>query len=386
MANGYPYDAGFKPITKCLLACVPMDGSFSDLYMPASGAEYESWVRSCQVPDFPEQTDFSYQRHEAVIRYPGNCDEIIASGANYVMWNNENFDGKVFYAFILKPEYKNPNVTWLHIKVDVFATYMDDIEIGDQFVDRMTVFSDNLYEHLEPESFSVNSDSYIVNEVDPQNADMNGFLTDLMTVVKVSIKNLSNEDSPEVYSQNGLPTPIGFFAVNTVDELKKFLNMVKWSYSSIIDTYFVPKLGVRQTVLDNAFDLNHGFGSSVTMNVQLTNTGNETFRMPNHAVGYTPVNKKLYSFPYTVLNFTNGTTLNKNFAFEGWNGTPKYKIWYPDEQGDSAKLVIIGYNDMTGNTPTQSYDIVNYPSGGITVQGSPLNQIAQTIANFNPFR
>lgn len=79
-------------------------------------------------------TSISYQRKESIIRIPENIDALW--DCNYVMYDNSNFTGKWFYAFITKMEYINDNATLVYIKTDVFQTWFLDCELLESFVVR----------------------------------------------------------------------------------------------------------------------------------------------------------------------------------------------------------------------------------------------------------
>lgn len=55
-------------------------------------------------------TNFSYQRKDSTIRYPAHIDSI--RHFNYVMYRNDNYSNKWFYAFIEEMEYLNDSTTY----------------------------------------------------------------------------------------------------------------------------------------------------------------------------------------------------------------------------------------------------------------------------------
>lgn len=54
----------------------------------------------------------------------------------YVMYQNENYSSKWFYAFIIGMEYVNDNCTNIYIKQDVWQTWQFDIQYLQSFVER----------------------------------------------------------------------------------------------------------------------------------------------------------------------------------------------------------------------------------------------------------
>lgn len=96
-----------------------------------------------------EKSNCSYQRKDNVIRFPAHIDTII--DYNYVIYRNNNYSDKWFYAFITNMRYVNDNMTEVEIKTDVFQTWQFDIIYKNSFVEREHVISDKIGEHTIPE-------------------------------------------------------------------------------------------------------------------------------------------------------------------------------------------------------------------------------------------
>lgn len=81
-----------------------------------------------------EIDNISYIRKDNYIRYPGHIDSLLEY--TYVMYQNENYSSKWFYAFIIGMEYVNDNCTNIYIKQDVWQTWQFDIQYLQSFVER----------------------------------------------------------------------------------------------------------------------------------------------------------------------------------------------------------------------------------------------------------
>lgn len=81
-----------------------------------------------------EISDISYQRKDSMIYFPGHIDQLLQY--NYVMYLNENYTDKWFYAFITKMEYDNDFNTKIYISTDVFQTWQFDLDFKESFVER----------------------------------------------------------------------------------------------------------------------------------------------------------------------------------------------------------------------------------------------------------
>lgn len=81
-----------------------------------------------------EMDNCSYQRKDSVIRFNAHIDDIIEY--NYVMYKNNNYSDKYFYAFITGMEYVNNNTTFIYITTDVFQTWQFDFIFKESFIER----------------------------------------------------------------------------------------------------------------------------------------------------------------------------------------------------------------------------------------------------------
>lgn len=78
-----------------------------------------------------------YQRKDNVMFFPAHIDSIIEY--NYIMYKNNNYSNKWFYAFVTDKKYQSNGMTELTIKTDVFQTWQFDIIYKKMFVEREIV-------------------------------------------------------------------------------------------------------------------------------------------------------------------------------------------------------------------------------------------------------
>lgn len=86
------------------------------------------------LQNYVEAQDTYYQRQNNVIEFPAHIDTIIHY--NYVMYKNNNYSNKWFYAFITDMKYINDGVTEITIQTDVFQTWQFDITWKQSFIER----------------------------------------------------------------------------------------------------------------------------------------------------------------------------------------------------------------------------------------------------------
>ena len=78
--------------------------------------------------------DFTYIRKDGVLRIPAVMDDILSY--NYVMYRNDAYSSKWFYAYITGMEYVNDSVTDVSIATDTFQTWQFDLTYKRTFVER----------------------------------------------------------------------------------------------------------------------------------------------------------------------------------------------------------------------------------------------------------
>ena len=86
------------------------------------------------LPSRTLDDDFTYIRETAVIRIDADIDEI--RQYNYLMYQNEAYSNKWFYAFIVDMEYLNDSCTAVMIKLDTWQTWQFDLTLRKCFVER----------------------------------------------------------------------------------------------------------------------------------------------------------------------------------------------------------------------------------------------------------
>lgn len=130
--------------------------------------------------------NFTYLRQDGIIRYPAHIDTLLQY--NYVMYQNENYTNKYFYAFIEEMNYKNDSMTEIKIKTDVFQTWQFDFEFKKSFVEREIVSDDTIGLHTVPEDLETGE--YISNAHE-KDTFMDSYTDDMCFVVASSSEPIS---------------------------------------------------------------------------------------------------------------------------------------------------------------------------------------------------
>lgn len=94
-------------------------------------------------------SDFTYVREQQALVVPDNYDTIYT--CNYLMYRNNGFNNKYFYAFITKMEYVSENSTRIYFEIDSMQTWYFQINYKDVFIEREHVSNDTIGLHTIPE-------------------------------------------------------------------------------------------------------------------------------------------------------------------------------------------------------------------------------------------
>lgn len=123
----------FQPNTKFyLLSGVKLDHSNKNQILFNSVEEQQAFFKNYIYETVEHGT---YQRKTVgVINVPFGFDHI--ASCNYVMWQNADVSNKWYYAFILSIKYVNPNTAQIIYDLDVFQTYMFDVEFKECYINR----------------------------------------------------------------------------------------------------------------------------------------------------------------------------------------------------------------------------------------------------------
>lgn len=129
--------------TILLLKGVGIDSSYQHTIYFGSVNQQTDYFKSKRKHTLTANT---YQRpFKNVCRVALLSDECV--DCNYMMFQNDSFGDKWFYAFIEKVEYINNNACEIYYQIDVMQTWMFDYTLRECFVEREHVMSDKLFEH-----------------------------------------------------------------------------------------------------------------------------------------------------------------------------------------------------------------------------------------------
>lgn len=134
-----------------LLTGVPLDETYDHTVKFASANAQRDYFLSKELMRVHPQT---YQRHtENILRVEALADNLYH--VNYLMFQNTSFGNKWFYAFVTKVEYVNNKTTELTYVIDVYQTWLFEMQVGQCFVEREHIVNDFIGASLTDENLEV---------------------------------------------------------------------------------------------------------------------------------------------------------------------------------------------------------------------------------------
>jgi hypothetical protein len=285
--------------------------------------------------------NFTYQRKDDTIRYGANFDSLVEY--NYVMYRNDAYSSKWFYAYITGMEYLNDNVTAISIKTDPFQTWQFNLTYKPCLIDREHTNNDAVGANTLPEGLELGE--MICNGA----VENFGSGTDRCVVVEVSM--IENEGDGQTLSYswasgahnaqprvNGIdrgtiPLIVGMESgwQNTPSYVTNFYDKAGLS-DAIVNVYMIPKslvgsynrLTLTLTKGSNTTSIDQLVIPESTSNTTLMSTN--TFSRPTSIRGFVPKNNKLFTYPYNYFNLSNNAGTCQPFRYEDFQGNITFKV------------------------------------------------------------
>ena len=324
--------------------------------------------------------DFTYQRKDSTIRFPAQYDEILTY--NYVMYRNTEYSNKWFYAFIIKMEYINDNMTMITIKTDTFQTWQFDLTYKPCLVEREHTNDDTIGSNTYPENLEL-------GEMVANGRTVNFGLTNdvqFMTIIDVSMIENYGTNQTLTYSWASGSTPLSY--ANGIPSGCYHLALVGSSLYTpnpqrVIEVYneaglsdAIQNVYILPKNIVNSNDIKEGLTISTTGSApsdsvtvamisntlrDVTHMGTGTITRPTTINGYTPKNNKLLCYPFNYFNLSNnvGTTIPYHYEDFAANIAQHYASFEVDGvfcPSGSIKAVPKDYKNLSYSAGDNRYD------------------------------
>lgn len=301
--------------------------------------------------------DFTYIRKDNVLRIPAQVDDII--NYNYVMYRNDAYSNKWFYAFITNMEYINDNMTAVSIKTDVYQTWQFDLTYKRTFVEREHVNDDTVGANTVPENVELGDYQILdITNVPIYESDEPAYDWWVCFCVSNLPNNLKSFNN-EITDIGGVYNSLHYFAVNSAVAARSLIEAYEAdsdvTSEAIQNIYMIPRSCVYE--INSPTIITGGtYNVAIYPILQTYESGNGYTYQPQRLGGnYQPVNKKLLTFPYCYFYASNNTGEDITYHWEDFpiqNGrrTATYRKWIVPSSGLSAKIFFTNYKGYTAGT------------------------------------
>ena len=328
-----------------LFSGVPLNPSYNDTFYFVDRAAQESYFsnNTNSVKIFRENYRVEPTQSSIVI---SEKYEVIYN-VNYMRFINLSYEGKWFYAFVTGVDYVNENATRITFQIDVMQTWLPDVDydLRPCYVEREHASSDNIGDNIIEEGLCLGE--YMFSDYKT--------LLDLSSIAIVIAVSKVNDNTVDGHIYDGLygANELHLFKCNidTMVTINEFLDDFVSDPDNITCIYSVPlKLFKAFEESDKEHIVIGGDDSYITTS-HLAYIRDSKIALTDDFDGYTPLNNKLYTYPYTYYHVDDGCGNNLTLRYELFeDGQPELKVDCTLLSPVSVSIVPTGYKGLQGRT------------------------------------
>lgn len=285
---------------------VPLNPSMTDtLYFRSESDRYNYFLNHSDI----NFTNVSYIRvSDGVIRLQVNPETVY--NYNYMMFTNTGFGNRYFFAFITDVKYVNNVTAEIRFELDPMITWFFDYHLKECYVEREHASTDTIGSNIIPEGF--NFSNYVVTG---ENSYILG--SNEQSYVLVLVAGLMSGGTPS--------QPLPAVYAGTYCGLSAFIFDVSTEKGSI-DTLILEYFGTNSDMIVAMFSVPYALtqGAKSTNNWHMS--GASELPLTYSLNGYTPRNKKLYTYPFNKCTITDEHGTEIDLAFEYFDNPTKATI------------------------------------------------------------
>lgn len=349
-----------------ILRQAPVDPEYRNTLLFQTDAQQRSYFMGLTKYNL---ANYTYQRVQKGVCRVGIIAENLYD-CNYMMFQNNAFGDKWFYAFIDNVEYINNTTSEIRFTIDVLQTWRHflDWEFNSVFVEREHSATDIIGENITPES--IETGEYVFNDYTNLKISDGSVLSEYAIVVAiVEVVGEGEEQHPVAQGQlyDGIYGGAKLYAYSADETGVQLVNDKIDEYveapDSILCMYMCPAILLGSDI-NSGDPINYGSGGT-SNSVHLDGIlGSETLD------GYLPKNKKLYTYPYNFLHIDNANGEDLALRYEFFNDLkPEAVLYGCITQPIQVVLKPSGYkglrrfDELGGHQvlQTESLTLQNYP-------------------------
>lgn len=293
---------------------------------------------------FKSYSDFTYIREQQALVVPENYDTICT--CTYLMYRNNGFNNKYFYAFITKMEYVSENSTRIYFEIDSLQTWFFQLEMNQVFIEREHVSDDTIGKHTLPEGLETGE--YIC-QGSPYTTDYgnvnNCWLCLTMTNTVGNYLNGQYTGLSYLFFKDEAGLGKAFRALNDYIAVKVS------NTEEIVSIFPLPKELVEDYVTFYPFGTagwHYGIISTISTGAFSLGTISSSGQ---NALGnnYIPKNNKLLTYPYRYLYLTNNVGGSNIYKYEDFENENSFNIYGMLSISCSINAVPTNYKKVSEN-------------------------------------
>lgn len=341
---------------------IKLDNSYANTMWFSSASSQNAFFSAIV---FRRLNEYTYQRKTiGVIRVEGEISALY--DVNYLRYRNTSFEDKWFYAFVNNVEYINNSVCNIYYTIDVIQTYMFNWNLEQCLIERQHSITDVAGDNLEIEGLEIGDAICDGNYAAVVWSNFSIFMgvacsDDTFNILSqlATTGYYSGQNTYGYAIVNGIPTGVPYFefeidatATDPLLKLRQALGYLQREnqIESVVFIIYAPS---------NIFDISDD--KPVQERV--------LHSKPTTLDGYTPVNKKLLTYPYCYLKVFNDQNEAIDMRYElFYNGDCNFTM-FGMLNSTAECLLIPDYYDNNYRNIAYALSISGFPFVGYANDG-----------------
>lgn len=253
-----------------------------------------------------QRVNIGYARVEVPVEKMYNC--------NYMMFKNEYFEDKWFYAFILSVEYVNNKTCLINYSIDVMQTWYWDYKLQECFVEREHSYTDKIGDNTIPEHLDIGEYEHHYLQRDSY---FNWTEGDYVIAVASVFDENGNQDASTAGFYGGVYSGVNYSYFDTAAEATAWIENVVSMHDDgpdgILAIYMLPK--IFEAVKNEEVPQRNRYFGNAEVGCNWTYVFGEK---------HGPRNKKLYTHPFNFLLIDTMAGNRAEYRYEFMNDPTKF--------------------------------------------------------------
>ena len=287
--------------------------------------------------------DFTYQRERRNYIKVSDPNATIDK-CNYLMFVNESYINKRYYAFIISVNWVNNETAEILYQIDYVQTFLFDFTLAPCWIERQHSTTDVAGDNVVPEPVELGE--YVSNnDYAPINPKSDVSWGEFNAIVAIS--DVSGSVDGSLYDNNYSGAKLYNYQLNSsgVGPLNNLLNAYVSRPDAVLGIWVVPRIAVYG--LANGAIPSYNTSTAAYVDCPAINPA-----LSISLNGYIPKNKKMYTYPYNYYCIDNGAGDSLTLRYElCQNYTPRLAIDFTITQPVS---VVVYPTNYKGLTPSQA--------------------------------